>query len=65
MLLSRQKKLYILEIKCYNKYMKKGIFSELRFAIDNGRTLCVPCHKTTDTYLVRARHYGGKSKNGV
>ena len=27
-----------------------SLFPELRFAIDNGRTLCVDCHKKTNTW---------------
>ena len=27
-----------------------AIFKDIRFSLDNGRTLCVPCHKKTDSY---------------
>lgn len=33
-------------------------FPELRLSVNNGRTLCVNCHKNTDTYLWRAYQHG-------
>lgn len=35
-------------IKSFSKH------PDLRFVLSNGRTLCLPCHKQTDTYGVKA-----------
>lgn len=39
-----------------------SLFPELRYDIENGRTLCVECHKKTDTYMVKSRVYKKKEK---
>lgn len=34
-----------------------SLFPDNRFDLSNGRTLCVECHKETDTYLHKIRNY--------
>lgn len=40
-----------------------SLFPELRLDINNGRTLCIDCHKKTDTYCKKAINY--KSINNI
>lgn len=34
-----------------------SLFPRLQLALENGRTLCVECHKKTDTYMWKIRDY--------
>lgn len=34
-----------------------SIFENLRFAVDNGRTLCIDCHRKTDTWGMRVKSF--------
>lgn len=40
-----------------------SLFPKLRFSLKNGRTLCVQCHKTTDTYGTKIYNYEKQIKS--
>lgn len=40
-----------------------ALFPKLRFEISNGRTLCIPCHKKTDTFAQRVNRNNKYTKH--
>jgi len=50
--------------KCYVQadHLKSfALFTGLRYKVENGRTLCLICHRKTDTYGARAHKHEGTS----
>lgn len=45
--------------------MPFALYIDLRYKLSNGRTLCVTCHKATDSYMNRGRWQVKRSKENV
>lgn len=51
-------------VKLHADHIKPFTFyPELRFDVNNGRTLCIPCHKKTETYAGRVHSWKKNQKS--